>query len=129
MAVNLRYGEAVADFAAAGAVSRPDQGICCAPGPHLGDAAEAEELATLLKVLADPVRIRLLHHIAGAAHGTACACHLPDALGISQPTLSHHLRRLTDAGLVTREQRGRWAHYTVRPGALAPVTALLDALQ
>ena len=48
-----------------------------------------------------------------ANDGTACACHLPDALGISQPTLSHHLKKLAEAGLVTREQRGRWAHYTV----------------
>lgn len=91
---------------------------CCPPGPGLLPRSDAEQVAALFKALGDPVRVQLLSHIAGAQHGTACACHLPEALGISQPTLSHHLKKLTDAGLVTREQRGRWAHYTVQPTVL-----------
>lgn len=76
------------------------------------DAVQAGCLAEMFKALSDPTRVRLLAHIAGSEHGTACACHLPEVLGISQPTLSHHLKKLVDAGLITREQRGRWAHYT-----------------
>lgn len=92
---------------------------CCPPGPGLIDRDRAEALASVFKALGDPIRLQLLRHIAGAEHGTACACHLPDALGIAQPTLSHHLKKLTEAGLITREQRGRWAHYTVQNDALA----------
>lgn len=98
---------------------------CCPPGSVLLPTDEAERLASLFKALSDPVRVRLLRHIVGSAHGTACACHLPTTLGISQPTLSHHLKKLTEAGLVTREQRGRWAHYTVRPEAIARLGAFL----
>lgn len=101
---------------------------CCVAGTHLLDARPAEALASVFKALADPTRVRLLDHIAAAPEGTACACHLPDALGISQPTLSHHLRKLVEAGLITREQRGRWAHYTVVPDAVASVRAFLAGL-
>lgn len=87
---------------------------------------EAEDLAVVLRALADPTRVRLLQYLAQSESGTACACHLPDALGITQPTLSHHLRKLRGAGLVGRERRGRWAHYTVRPEALARVRAFLE---
>ena len=76
------------------------------------DVDRAEALASGFSALSDPTRVRLLAHIAAAADGTVCACHLPEALGISQPTLSHHLKKLTAAGLIVREQRGRWAHYT-----------------
>lgn len=79
----------------------------------------ADCLASIFKALSDPTRVRLIQYLAGAKEGTACACHLPQALGISQPTLSHHMKKLAEAGLVTREQRGRWAHWTV-------VTAQLD---
>ncbi len=85
---------------------------CAASSPTVMPAERAACLADLFKALSDPTRVRLLAHIAASPDGTACACHLPDALGVSQPTLSHHLKKLTDAGLVTREQRGRWAHYT-----------------
>lgn len=87
---------------------------------------KAEDLAGVLRALADPTRVRLLQYLAQSESGTACACHLPDALGITQPTLSHHLRKLHGAGLVERERRGRWAHYTVRPEALARVRAFLE---
>ena len=78
----------------------------------------AFNLREIFKALADPTRVRLLAHIAASEHGTACACHLPASLGISQPTLSHHLKKLADAGLIVREQRGRWAHYTAVAGVL-----------
>lgn len=92
---------------------------CAAPsGFGLMPADRAACLADIFKALADPTRVRLLAHIAASEHGTACACHLPESLGIGQPTLSHHLKKLTEAGLIVREQRGRWAHYTAVPGVL-----------
>lgn len=86
---------------------------CATVAPDVMPAERAGCLAATFKALGDPTRVRLLAHLAASPDGTACACHLPDALGISQPTLSHHLKKLTEAGLVAREQRGRWAHYTV----------------
>lgn len=88
-------------------------------------AARADCLAEIFKALADPTRVRLLAYIAAADGGTACACNLPDALGISQPTLSHHLKKLVDARLLDREQRGRWAHYTVVPERVEAVRVFL----
>lgn len=107
------------------AVSRVDE---CGAGAdcELMAKEEAEDLAGVLRALADPTRVRLLQYLAQSESGTACACHLPDALGITQPTLSHHLRKLHGTGLVERERRGRWAHYTVRPEALARVRAFLE---
>ena len=90
-------------------------------------AAEAEPLVLVFKALADPVRLRLLRLVADSPDTTACACHLPTALGISQPTLSHHLKKLVDAGLLVREQRGRWAHYQLAVDALLPIREYLDA--
>lgn len=101
---------------------------CAAAEPlHLMPASDADVLAGLLKALADPVRLRLLRLVAESPDTTVCACHLPSALGISQPTLSHHLRKLVDAGLLAREQRGRWAHYRLEAGTLGSVRAFLDA--
>lgn len=99
----------------------------CSPaaGHDLLPHDEAVALAQVFKVLADPTRVRLLRHLAGSGDGTVCACHLPDALGISQPTLSFHMSKLHDAGLVTREQRGRWAHWSVRPGSLDDIKGFL----
>jgi len=103
---------------------------CCPPALVLLDETEAASLSTLLKAVADPVRLRLLHHIAAAPGTTVCACHLPAALGISQPTLSHHLKKLTDVGLVEREQRGRWAHYRLNRASMDRlVGALAGATQ
>ena len=104
-----------------------DAEACC-PGSagELLPQAEAADIATLFKALADPTRVRLLRYLAESGAGTACACHLPDALGITQPTLSFHLRKLHDAGLVDRDKRGRWVHWTVRPQALARVRTFLE---
>lgn len=100
--------------------------VCCEPvldAPLSED--EAVELAAAFKVLADPARLRLLSLIASAAGAEACACDLVTPLGRSQPTVSHHLSVLHGAGLVTREQRGRWAWYRVVPERFA---VLRDAL-
>ncbi|HHW84411.1 MAG TPA: winged helix-turn-helix transcriptional regulator [Actinomycetales bacterium] len=85
---------------------------CSEAGAALMDAERARCIAGIFKALSDPTRVRLLAYISASPDGTVCACHLPDSLGIGQPTLSHHLKKLTEAGLVEREQRGRWAHYT-----------------
>lgn len=100
----------------------------CCPGTDcdLLPAVEASALADVFKALADPTRVRLLRYLAQSVGGTACACHLPEALGISQPTLSFHMKKLHDAGLVDREKRGRWVHWTVRPEALVAVRSFLD---
>lgn len=104
-----------------------DADICCSGAScELLPAPEADALAAIFKALADPTRIRLLRYLTVSESGTACACHLPDALGISQPTLSFHMAKLHDAGLVTREKRGRWVHWTVRPEVLVEVRAFLD---
>ena len=89
------------------------------------DEAEADELARVLKVLAEPARLRLLSLIQAQPAGEACVCHLVEPLGLSQGTVSHHLKALLTAGLVTREQRGSWAYYRVAPEALGSVRALL----
>ena len=97
---------------------------CCSPiADAVIGASEAEELATAFKVLADPVRLRLLSIIANTEE--ACACDLTEPVGRSQPTISHHLALLTDAGLVTREKRGKWAYYRVVPERLAVLRTAL----
>ncbi len=89
------------------------------------DHTEADELAAAFKVLADPVRLRLLSLVATAPEGELCACDVVDMIGRSQPTVSHHLSILADAGLLAREQRGRWAYFRVDPDRVA---VLRDAL-
>jgi len=95
---------------------------CCTPlsGAAL-DEDEADELAVLMKALADPVRLRLLSLIAHAPDDEVCACDMATPLGRSQPTISHHLSVLAKAGLVGREQRGKWAWFRVRPERLAQI--------
>lgn len=93
---------------------------CCTPttGAVLAEQ-EAERLARTLKALADPTRLRLLSIIAAHQGGEACVCDLTAPVGLSQPTVSHHLKVLAEAGLVTREKRGVWAYYTAVPDAVA----------
>lgn len=101
-------------------------GVSCPPLLERALAPEeAGELAGILKVLADPARLRLLSLIQAQPGAEACVCHLVEPLGLSQGTVSHHLKALLGAGLVTREQRGSWAYYRVAPGALESVRALL----
>ena len=89
------------------------------------EAQVAQRLASALKTLADPARLRLLSLIQAQPGGEACVCHLTEPLGLSQPTVSHHLRVLREAGLVERERRGSWAYYRVIP---EPLAALRDVL-
>lgn len=89
--------------------------------------ADAEEIATLLKALAEPMRLRIISIMVDLGGTDVCACEFPDRLGISQPTASHHLKRLTEAGLLTREQRGKWAFFTLVPERLAQIRDLLGA--
>ena len=78
----------------------------------------ADALAVRLRALADPTRLRLVSIIAAYPGGEACVCHLTEPVGLSQPTVSHHLKILVDAGLLDRDKRGVWAYYRVVPGAL-----------
>ncbi len=89
-------------------------------------AAEAEELAGGFKLLADPVRLRIISLIANSSQSEMCACDLPAILGRSQPTVSHHLSLLTEAGLLSREKRGKWAWFRLDADRLA---VLSDALR
>lgn len=100
---------------------------CCTSPPHGAlTEPEASELASRLKALADPTRLRLLSIIAAHEGAEACVCDLTEPVGLSQPTVSHHLKVLTRAGLVSREQRGVWAYYAIVPGALESVSTLLE---
>ena len=100
---------------------------CCPPllAAPLGEA-DADELALAFKALADPVRLRLLSLIAAAPEGTACSCDLEEPVGKSQPTVSHHLSVLADAGLITKEKVGRWVNCTVVPDRLAQLREVLN---
>lgn len=95
-------------------------GACCGSvADGAVDAAGAERIARVFKALGDPTRVRLLSLIAASAGSEACICDLTEPVGLSQPTVSHHMKLLVDAGLATREQRGRWAYYRVVDGALS----------
>ena len=101
---------------------------CCSPvtaGVVSAEAAEA--LARMFKALSDPTRVKLLSMIAAASDNGACACDMTEPVGLSQPTVSHHLRLLVDAGLVTREQRGKWAYYRVAHEVLRSLAAALGS--
>ena len=89
------------------------------------ETTDAERLAAALRVLADPARLRLLSLIQAQPSGEACVCHLTEPLGLSQPTVSHHLKVLLQAGLVEREKRGSWAFFRVVPDQLRALSALL----
>lgn len=98
-------------------------GCCASLGAPL-PRGQAEELSTLLKAVADPVRLQLLSIIRAADGQQACVCDLTDAVGLSQPTVSHHLKVLTEAGLLTRERRASWAWFTLVPGRLQDVASI-----
>ena len=108
----------------------PDRAACCSPvtGGVLDDTA-AEQLAHVFKALGDPTRVKLLSLIAAAGDDGACVCDLIAPVRLSQPTVSHHMRQLVDAGLITREQRGKWAYYRLVHAALAAAANALAPLQ
>jgi ArsR family transcriptional regulator len=99
---------------------------CCPPllaGPL--DQEEAEQLAAALKALADPARLRLISHLAASPDAEACVCDLTAPLGLTQPTVSHHLKVLYDAGLLDRRRRGSWVYYRLLPDRLDALYRLL----
>ena len=99
---------------------------CCSPVvPEVIQPAEAETLASGFKALADPTRLRLISLVAAHEDAEACVCELTDPVGLSQPTVSHHLKILVDAGILTREQRGKWAYYRLVPDTLNTLAALI----
>nr|WP_205707524.1 metalloregulator ArsR/SmtB family transcription factor [Kineococcus vitellinus] len=110
-------------------VSAPRSGAsaaCCAPLTRRPLSAEAAtDLACTLKAVADPARLRLLSLVAAHEGGEACVCDLVEPLGLSQPTVSHHLKVLVEAGLLTRDKRGVWAYFAVVPEALNALAAVL----
>jgi ArsR family transcriptional regulator len=99
---------------------------CCSPlSREPISQPQAEQIAPLLKALADPVRLRLLSIVASHEGGEACVCDLTGCFELSQPTISHHLKVLHDAGLLERSKRGTWVYYRVRSAALSDLAALI----
>jgi len=99
---------------------------CCSPVVgQVMTVTEAESLATVLKAIAEPTRLRLVSLVAAHADAEACVCDLTEPVGLSQPTVSHHLKILVDAGVLQREQRGKWAYYKLVPATFASLSRLL----
>ncbi len=106
--------------------SLPLAEACCTPLLRQPiTAGQATDLARLLKALADPTRLRLVSLVAAHEGGEACVCELTEPLGLTQPTISHHLKVLVDAGIFTRDKRGVWAYYALVPSALDALSAVL----
>lgn len=100
------------------AQAAPSTSSCCASGEVLDDDV-ARDLARVFKAMGDPTRVKLMSMIVGSGTGEMCVCDLTGPVGLSQPTVSHHMKLLVEAGLVAREQRGRWAYYRPTTGVLA----------
>jgi ArsR family transcriptional regulator len=98
---------------------------CCGPLAEPLSADEAGATARLFKALADPARVKIVNLLA-TSDAPICTCNLTGPLGLTQPTVSHHLKKLTDAGLLVREQRGVWAYYSIDPGAAARLRAVVE---
>ncbi|KJE21839.1 transcriptional regulator, ArsR family [Frankia torreyi] len=121
---------------ATASTGRPDEaggdpagalGACCTPLAAAPlSAHDADQLAAVLKAIAVPARLRLLSMIYARDGGEACVCELTEPLGLTQPTVSHHLKVLVDAGLISRDKRGVWAYYRPVPGALAALGTLFN---
>lgn len=102
---------------------------CCGPDPTVGlDPDAAAAAAALFKALSDRARVRLLSIVAAHPEGEVCACDLTGTVGLSQPTVSHHMSVLSRAGLVGREQRGKWAYFSLAPGARELLTTATGAV-
>ncbi len=105
----------------------PPPAVCCTPLLQAPlTEAEARSLAQVLKALADPARLRIISLIAARPGAEACNCELVEPLGLSQPTVSHHLRVLHDAGVLERERRGQWIFYRIADAQLEALRAALD---
>jgi ArsR family transcriptional regulator, arsenate/arsenite/antimonite-responsive transcriptional repressor len=102
---------------------------CCAPSARpVLSAEDAQQKALVFKALSDPNRLRLLSIVKAEASGESCVCDLTEPLDLGQPTVSHHLKILVDAGLLHREKRGTWAYYSLVPGAIEKTAGLLASL-
>ena len=114
--MSIRYGD----------VSTPTAVVCCAPldAQVLSDE-QAEGTAALFRALGDATRVRIVNVLATSGE-PVCVCELTEPLALTQPTVSHHLRKLLEAGLVDREQRGRWAHYTLNRDAARRLAAVAE---
>ena len=100
---------------------------CCTPLLRQPiTSSQAADLARLLKALAEPTRLRLVSMVAAHEGGEACVCELTEPLGLTQPTISHHLKILVDAGVFTRDKRGVWAYYALVPATLDALSAVLS---
>ncbi|WP_159792915.1 ArsR/SmtB family transcription factor [Puerhibacterium puerhi] len=104
-----------------------DAAACCAPGGTGLAPDAAVDVARTFKALADPARVRLLSIVAAADAGETCVCDLTEPVGLAQPTVSHHMKVLVEAGLVTREKRGKWAYYAIAPQARSLVEQATQA--
>ncbi len=103
-----------------------DTVACCPPlSARPLSQAQADQIAPMLKALADPVRLRLMSLVASHQGGEACVCDLNDAFDLTQPTISHHLKVLHEAGLLDRTKRGVWVYYRARTESLASLAALI----
>jgi ArsR family transcriptional regulator len=103
-----------------------DVTACCAPLTRETISSEnADKLARTLKAIADPARLRLISMVAAHKNSEACVCDLTEPLGLGQPTVSHHLKILVEAGIFSRDKRGTWAYYTLVPGSLDSIANLL----
>ena len=122
MTVNIDYHRCVTLLPLTD-VSAPACGTALVREPL--DAEQALALAHTIKALADPARLRLLSIVAASEKAEACVCDLTEPVGLSQPTVSHHLKVLTEAGFLTRSKRSTWAYYRLVPGALDRVSRLL----
>ena len=104
----------------------PAAPVCCGgPGSSPLDRPAAEDAARLLKAVADPVRLQLISLVGASEAGEVCACDLPAAVDLSQPTVSHHLKVLTEAGVLVRERRGNWAWFSLDRDRLRQIAAIL----
>ena len=105
----------------------PTAQVCCSPLTSSPlSAQDATQLSMRLKALADPTRLRLVSMVLSSEDGELCTCDVIEPLGLSQPTISHHFKKLTEAGLVTGERRGTWTHYRIVPEALAGLAAVIS---
>ncbi|MFJ9025534.1 ArsR/SmtB family transcription factor [Streptomyces sp. NPDC102259] len=112
-------------------IGQDDGSAGCCPGLVTAplDDVQAADLAKIFKALGDPVRLRLLSMIASRSGGEVCVCDLTPAFNLSQPTISHHLKLLRQAGLIDCERRGTWVYYWVLPGTLDRLSAFLATTQ
>jgi len=123
----VHTGQVTTTTAAGTRPALPLADACCAPLLREPiTAGQAVELARLLKALADPTRLRLVSMVVAREDGEACVCDLTEPLGLTQPTISHHLKVLVDAGIFARDKRGVWAYYSLVPSALSALSAALQ---